>query len=106
MTNSRNSNNISDSTSLTMRRGNSANQDAAAQTVQKPDASQNQKPTKWVQIRLVPIWLRVLIIIILLIFAVVVGLTFGYSVLGDGESSDVLKWSTWQHLIDIITGKE
>jgi len=89
-----------------MRRGNSANQAAAAQTVQKPDASQNQKPTKWVQIRLVPIWLRVLIIIILLLFAVVAGLTIGYSVLGDGESSDVLKWSTWQHLIDIITGKE
>ena len=106
MTISRNSNDTTDSTSSTMRRGKSANQPAAAQTVQKPNASHNQKPTKWVQIRLIPIWLRVVIVIILLLFAVVSGLTVGYSILGDGESSDVLKWSTWQHLIDIITGKE
>ena len=106
MTNSRNSNNTAASTTSTMRRGNSANQPAATQIVQEPNASHNQKPTKWVQIRLVPIWLRVLIIFVLLLVAVVAGLTVGYSILGDGESSDVLKWSTWQHLLDIITGKE
>ena len=106
MTNSTNTNDTTASTSSPLRRGNSSNQPTADQIVQKPKASRNQKPTKWVQIRLVPIWLRVLIIFALLFLAVVAGLTVGYSILGDGDSSDVLKWSTWQHLIDIITGKE
>ncbi len=107
MTNSTKSNDTTTAIpSSPVRRGNSATQPAADLTAQKPSASRNPKPTKWVQIRLVPIWLRVLIIFVLLIVAVIAGLTVGYSVLGDGESSEVLKWSTWQHLVDIITGKE
>ena len=107
MTNSRNSNNTTTaSTSPVMRRGQGANQSVGAQTVQTPNASQNLRKTKWVQIRLIPIWLRVLIILALLFIAVVAGLIVGYSVLGDGDSSGVLEWSTWQHLIDIIKGKE
>ena len=105
MTNSTNSNHTSASTNPIMRRGQSANQSDAAQVAQKPNASRN-KQTKWVQIRLFPIWLRVIIILALLFVAVVAGLTVGYSMLGDGDSSEVLKWSTWQHLIDIIKGKE
>ena len=105
MTNSTNSNHTSASTNPIMRRGKSVNESDAAQTVQKPNASRN-KQTKWVQIRLFPIWLRVMIILALLFVAVVAGLTVGYSVLGDGDSSEALKWSTWQHLIDIIKGKE
>ena len=105
MTNSTNSNHTSASTNPIMRRGKSANQSDAAQVAQKPNVSRN-KQTKWVQIRLFPIWLRVIIILALLFVAVVTGLTVGYSVLGDGDSSEVLKWSTWQHLIDIIKGKE
>ena len=107
MTNSRNSNNTTTaSTSPVMRRGKSANQSAGAQSVQMPNVSQGRKQTKWVQIRLIPIWLRVLIILALLFIAVVAGLIVGYSILGDGDSSEVLEWSTWQHLIDIIKGKE
>jgi hypothetical protein len=105
MTNSRNTNNTTVSTSPTMRRGTSANELAVDQKVKKRNSSRNQR-IKWVQIRLVPIWLRVLIILVLLFIAVVAGLTVGYSILGDGESSEVLQWSTWQHLIDIIKGKE
>ena len=106
MTNSTNSNHTSDSTTPIMRRGKGANHSDTAQTAQKPNASRNKQSTKWVQIRLFPIWLRVIIILALLFIAIVAGLTVGYSVLGDGESSEVLKWSTWQHLIDIIKGKE
>ena len=105
MTNSTNSNHTSASSTPIMRRGKSANESDAAPIAHKPNASQN-KQTKWVQIRLFPIWLRVIIIIALLVVAVVAGLNIGYSVLGDGDSSEVLKWSTWQHLIDIIKGKE
>lgn len=106
MTNSSNSDHSSASTTRIMRRGKSANQPDAAPTVQKPNASRNQQTTKWVQIRLFPIWLRVIIILALLFVAAYAGLIIGYSVLGDGLSSDVFKWSTWQHLIDIIKGKE
>ncbi len=108
MTNSRNTNNTTVNTPPTMRRGRSANQSAAAQTVQKQNASQDQdqKQTKWVQIRLLPIWLRVIIILVLLLIAVITGLIVGYSILGDGDSSKVFEWSTWQHLLDIIKGKE
>ena len=106
MTNSTNSNHGSASTTPIMRRGKSANQHDAAQTGQRPNASRSQQSTKWVQIRLFPIWLRVIIIIILLFVAAFAGLTVGYSVLGDGQSSEALKWSTWQHLIDIIKGNE
>ena len=105
MTNSTKSNHTSASTTPIMRRGQSANESDADPIAHKPNASKN-KQTKWVQIRLFPIWLRVIIIFALLIIAIGTGLTVGYSVLGDGESSEVLKWSTWQHLIDIIKGKE
>ena len=34
-----------------------------------------------------------------------IGLTVGYSYIGDGQAEDALKWSTWQHLLDIMNGK-
>jgi cobalamin biosynthesis Mg chelatase CobN len=71
------------------------------------DQQQNeQNSTDRVRIRLIPVWLRVLLVLCLLIIVVVVGLIFGYSVLGDGNTSDALKWDTWQHIIDIIRGVE
>lgn len=62
--------------------------------------------TRWVQIRLIPIWLRIVLVLILLFFAAVAGLTIGYGFIGDGEPADAFKWSTWQHIFDIIEGKE
>ncbi|MER1998527.1 MAG: DNA-directed RNA polymerase subunit beta [Lysinibacillus sp.] len=59
-----------------------------------------------VRIRLIPVWLRVILVLCLLIMVIVFGLMFGYAVLGDGNASDVLKWSTWQHIIDIMKGVE
>ena len=64
------------------------------------------QPVGKVRLRLIPIWLRILIVILLFLVAVIVGLVVGYSVIGDGAASDVLKWETWQHLLDIINGKE
>ena len=71
----------------------------------KPNANVENKPTRWVQIRMIPIWLRFLIVIVLLLAAVMVGVTIGYSSIGDGDSADALKWSTWQHLLKIIKGE-
>lgn len=64
------------------------------------------QPVGKVRLRLIPIWLRIIIVILLFLVAVIVGLVIGYSLIGDGAASDVLKWETWQHLLDIINGKE
>lgn len=69
------------------------------------NADDGNKPTRWVQIRMVPIWLRILIVMVLLLAAVMVGVTIGYSSIGGGDSADALKWSTWQNLLKIIKGE-
>ncbi|WP_427138194.1 DNA-directed RNA polymerase subunit beta [Psychrobacillus psychrodurans] len=61
--------------------------------------------TKWVQIRMFPIWLRILLVILFIAGAAMAGLMIGYGVLGDGEPTDALKWDTYQHMIDIKDGK-
>ncbi|MCH7320583.1 DNA-directed RNA polymerase subunit beta [Solibacillus sp. MA9] len=66
----------------------------------------NDQPVRWVQLRLIPIWLRIILVAVLFVAAAGIGLTIGYSVIGDGDSADTLKWSTWQHLLDIMSGKQ
>ncbi len=61
--------------------------------------------TKWVQIRMFPIWLRILFVILLLVGAGTAGLMVGYGILGEGEPKNALKWETYQHMIDIKDGK-
>lgn len=72
----------------------------------KSHANGEPKEVRWVQIRLIPIWLRIVIILILVIVAAVVGSMVGYSVIGEGKAMDVFKPATWQHIFDIIGGKE
>lgn len=72
--------------------------------LEKEQATEPKK-TYWVQIRMFPIWLRILICIVLFIGAAVAGLMVGYGVLGDGTPTDALKWETYQHILDIKDGK-
>lgn len=72
----------------------------------RTDAPQSDQPIRWVQLRLIPIWLRIIIVCVLFIGVAILGLTIGYSFIGDGEAGGALKWGTWQHLLDIIEGKE
>ena len=65
-----------------------------------------KKNTWWVQIRLFPIWLRIILVTALLVGAVAAGLVVGYGYIGDGEPKNALNWDTWQHIIDMLTGKE
>lgn len=67
-------------------------------------AKTDQKPRKWVQIRLIPIWLRILLVLLLLVSTVIVGAMFGYSVLGDGEATKIFHKETWTHIVDIMNG--
>lgn len=66
----------------------------------------NVKPRFWVQIRLFPIWVRIILVFAILTAAAVLGAMIGYGILGDGQPSDVLKKETWTHILDIINGKE
>ena len=61
---------------------------------------------RWVQIRLLPIWLRIILILLLFLIVTAIGIVFGYSIIGEGESGDALKWSTWKHILDIMNGVE
>ncbi|MGH2316940.1 DNA-directed RNA polymerase subunit beta [Planococcus sp. SE5232] len=67
--------------------------------------TEEPKKTWWVQIRLFPIWLRIIIVIALVALAAVLGAMVGFGVVGDGEPADALKWETWQHIFDIMSGK-
>lgn len=69
-----------------------------------PDTEEPKK-TWWVQIRLFPIWLRIIIVIALFALAAVLGAMVGFGVIGDGKPADALKWETWQHILDIMSGK-
>ena len=60
----------------------------------------------WVQVRLLPIWLRILLVLLLLAGAAILGAIIGYGYIGDGEPADVLQKETWTHIFDIINGKE
>ncbi|MBD8069457.1 DNA-directed RNA polymerase subunit beta [Bacillus sp. PS06] len=64
-----------------------------------------EKPVRMkrlVRLRLIPIWLRLLIIIGLIVLSAVVGVIVGYSVIGNGEPTEALDKSTWQHIIDLV----
>lgn len=67
--------------------------------------TQDPEKTWWVQIRLFPIWLRIIIVIALIALAAVLGAMVGFGVIGDGKPADALKWETWQHILDIMSGK-
>src|SRR5699024_9475011 len=56
--------------------------------------------------RVIPIWLRLVIVLSLSALALVLGLMIGYGMLGDGAPLDALKKETWQHIIDIVNKKE
>ncbi|KWW20897.1 MULTISPECIES: DNA-directed RNA polymerase subunit beta [Peribacillus] len=60
------------------------------------------KPHRRIKVRLLPIWLRLLIVIGLIFIAVLSGALLGYSVIGGGHALDVFQKSTWTHIIDIV----
>ncbi|MFB1082126.1 DNA-directed RNA polymerase subunit beta [Jeotgalibacillus sp. JSM ZJ347] len=71
---------------------------------QKPAKQEKESKTpKWVQVRLFPILIRVVLIIVLAGLSLIVGLMVGYGVIGDGSPQDALKPETWTHIIDLVT---
>lgn len=64
-----------------------------------------ERRRKFQRTRLIPIWLRLLIVFALMAASLAAGLAIGYGVIGDGKPRDVFKRSTWQHIIDFVEKK-
>jgi hypothetical protein len=60
---------------------------------------------KKIRVRLIPVWVKVAIVILLTIASMLVGTVVGYSVIGNGKPGDALQKGTWTHIIDIINKK-
>ena len=60
---------------------------------------------KRIRIRLIPIWLRLLILVVLIFVSLVAGAAVGYGMLGDGKVADIFKSSTWSHIRDLVEKK-
>lgn len=60
---------------------------------------------KRIRIRLIPIWLRIVLLIIFTGVFMIAGAAVGYGVLGSGDPGDVLKGSTWTHIIELVEKK-
>lgn len=48
------------------------------------------------------ILLRIVLVLLLLAAALIGGMAVGYVVLGKQNISDVLQWSTWKHVFDLV----
>jgi hypothetical protein len=72
----------------------------AAQKAQKAEVA-----NKRIRVRLIPIWLRIVLLVIFTGVFMVTGAAVGYGVLGNGHPGDVLKGSTWTHIIDLVEKK-
>jgi hypothetical protein len=73
-----------------------------AEKKNKKKSGAEEKPAKWVRIRLLPIWLRIILFVVLLAGSLIGGAMVGYGVIGDGKAMDVFEKSTWQHIVDIV----
>lgn len=58
-----------------------------------------------VRIRLIPIWLRLVLLVVFVFISMMAGAVVGYGVLGNGKAADVFKESTWTHIIDLVGKK-
>ncbi len=76
----------------------------------KQEVEQTNNTTEEIQrkpkIRLIPIWLRLLLVALLLVASLVAGSMIGYGVIGDGSPGDVFKKSTWDKITDIVKKEE
>jgi DNA-directed RNA polymerase subunit beta len=71
----------------------------------KKKQAEGKKAPKKQRRRAFPIWLRLLVVPVILIIFLLLGMLFGYGVLGDGNAFDVLKRDTWTHIYNLINEK-
>ncbi len=69
---------------------------------EKSAAKEAKSPKERIRVRLIPIWLRIIIVIVLLAICIIGGAAFGYGVIGEGNATDIFKKETWSHIIDLV----
>ena len=94
-----------------MQRANVITQEKPNQVKQRRRVNRHegekQKRTKTPIRRIFPIWLRLIVIFLLAVFALIIGMIIGYTVLGDGtDALEVLSYDFWKRVLDIIRGVE
>lgn len=72
---------------------------------EKEKAKAVPRQNERIRIRLLPIWLRLLLLAVFTVVSLVAGAAVGYGVIGDGKPSEVLKESTWTHIRDLVQKK-
>ncbi|AIE61522.1 DNA-directed RNA polymerase subunit beta [Bacillus methanolicus] len=63
---------------------------------------QTKEKRKRIRVRLIPIWLRVIIVALLIVVSAIAGAMVGYGVLGNGKVIEVFQKSTWTNIYDLI----
>jgi len=83
-----------------------AKQEAVQKTKAEKPKKTSAEPTpnadKRVRIRMIPIWLRLVLLVASVMICVMAGAAVGYGMLGGGNVGDVFKESTWTHILDLI----
>ncbi|WP_066070579.1 DNA-directed RNA polymerase subunit beta [Neobacillus soli] len=69
---------------------------------EKKEAGAAPTNNKRIRIRLMPIWLRLILIVVLIFVCMASGAVVGYGMLGGGKIADVFKESTWTHIRDLV----
>ncbi|KOP71853.1 DNA-directed RNA polymerase subunit beta [Cytobacillus solani] len=82
------------------------NNQEAAKTREQFKKESNPQPAKVrrrrIRVRILPIWLRIIIVAALIFLSLIAGAAVGYGVIGNGEAKDIFKKSTWTHIVDLI----
>ena len=73
----------------------------------KPQKTKDAAPKgkERVRIRLIPIWLRLVLLVVFVFISLMAGAVVGFGVLGGGKAADVFKESTWTHIRDLVDKK-
>ncbi|WP_251552303.1 DNA-directed RNA polymerase subunit beta [Neobacillus muris] len=72
---------------------------------QKAAAAEKERPKQRVRIRMIPIWLRLVLLVVLAAVCLTAGAVVGYSVLGGENAADVFSGSAWTHIRDLVEKK-
>ena len=54
-----------------------------------------------IRIRMIPIWLRLVLLLAGIVCMATLGTLIGYSVIGDGKPYEIFDKETWIHIIDL-----
>jgi len=76
-----------------------------AEKAERKAAKKNEIP-RLIRVRLIPIWLRLILVIAMVVGSLIGGLMVGYGVIGGGNPKDVLKKETWTHIVDLVVEKK